>query len=79
MRYGQAALRVRSAVCFADDADTFAGHVIRLCADPQERSRRRAELRAGQWAAPTWEESSVRMLQLWSRLSAKVDSSLGKV
>ncbi|MEU4344993.1 glycosyltransferase family 4 protein [Nocardia sp. NPDC023852] len=66
---------LRSAVCFADDADTFAGHVIRLCADPQERSRRRAELRAGQWAAPTWEESSVRMLRLWSRLSAKVDSS----
>jgi len=66
---------LRSAVCFADDAATSAGHVIRLCADPQERRRRRAQLRANQSAAPTWEESSVRIMQLWSHLSTGVDRS----
>lgn len=64
---------LRSAVCFADDAETFADHVIRLCADPQERRQRRAQLMANQWAVPTWEESSVRMMQLWSHLSARDD------
>ncbi|HSV68218.1 MAG TPA: glycosyltransferase [Mycobacteriales bacterium] len=64
---------LRSAVCFADDAAAFAGHVVRLCAAPQERRQRRAQLRNNQSAAPTWEESSVRMMQLWSQLSVSVD------
>lgn len=35
---------LRSAVCFADDPETFADHVERLCADPDERMRRRRQL-----------------------------------
>ncbi|HEX6359933.1 glycosyltransferase [Actinophytocola sp.] len=62
---------LRSAVCFADDATTFAGHVVRLCVDPAERRRRRAVLAANQWAAPTWEESSRRTIRLWSTTSAR--------
>jgi glycosyltransferase involved in cell wall biosynthesis len=60
---------LRSGVCFADDTETFAGHVIRLCLNPNERRRRRAQLWSNQGAAPTWEESSTRMMQLWSTLS----------
>lgn len=67
---------LRSAVCFADDAETFAGHVARLCADPRERRSRRAQLQANQWAAPTWEESSARTMQLWSHLSAEAGRSI---
>lgn len=63
---------LRSAVCFADDAETFAGHVVRLCANPHERRDRRQRLVDNQWAVPTWEDSSVRTMQLWSRLSARV-------
>jgi glycosyltransferase involved in cell wall biosynthesis len=64
---------LRSAACCADDAARFADHVVRLCNDPQERQRRRSRIVANQDAAPTWEDSSIRTLGLWSRVSREAD------
>lgn len=60
---------LRSAGCFADDAAMFAGHVIRLCNDPGERQWRRSQLVANRHVAPTWEDSSMRTMRLWSHVS----------
>ncbi|MER7048353.1 glycosyltransferase family 4 protein [Streptomyces jumonjinensis] len=59
---------LRSAGCFADDPAAFADHVTRLCNDPHERQGRRTQLVANRHVAPTWEDSSIRTIRLWSRL-----------
>jgi glycosyltransferase involved in cell wall biosynthesis len=61
--------RLRSAVCFADDADGFADHVVHLCNEPMERRWRRARLAASRSLQPTWEASSARTMSLWSAVS----------
>ena len=60
---------LRSAACFADDAEAFAGHVIRLCNDPRERQWRRSQLVDNRHVAPTWEDSAVQTMRLWSLVS----------
>ncbi len=60
---------LRSAGCYADDAAAFAGHVIRLCSDPVERHQRRSQLIANRHMAPTWEDSSIQTMRLWSQVS----------
>jgi glycosyltransferase involved in cell wall biosynthesis len=64
---------LRTAVCFADDVEEFADHVDRLCADADERRNRREQLLANQWAVPTWEDSSVRTMRLWSVVASRAD------
>lgn len=64
---------LRSAGCFADDAAKFADHVTRLCNDPRERQWRRRQLVANRHVAPTWEDSSIRTMRLWSHVSSEVD------
>ncbi|MFD7749845.1 glycosyltransferase [Streptomyces sp. NPDC059698] len=66
---------LRSAGCFADDSEAFADHVTRLCNDPRERQRRRTQLVAHRNVAPTWEDSSIRTLRLWSHVSRVADST----
>lgn len=63
---------LRSAGCFADDAETFAGHVVRLC-NPLKRRWRRSQLVANRHVAPTWEESSIQTLRLWSLVPRAAD------
>lgn len=62
-----------SVVCFADDAESFAGHVVRLCNDPFERRWRRSQLVANRHLAPTWEDSSIQTMRLWSLVSHTAD------
>lgn len=64
---------LRAAACFAEDAATFAGHVVRLCNDPRERQWRRSHLVASRHVAPTWGDSSTRTMRLWSNVSSKVN------
>jgi glycosyltransferase involved in cell wall biosynthesis len=64
---------LRSAVCFADDAGSFAKQVVRVCADSEERHWRRAQLVAHQHEAPAWEESSERTMRIWADVSNRED------
>ncbi len=66
---------LRSALCVADDADGFAEHVVRLCADPEERDRRRRRLLENQGAMPRWEDAAARLMSVWSRVSREADRS----
>lgn len=68
---------LRSAACCADDAATFADHVVRLSSAPQERRRRRRQLVENEHAAPTWEASSAQTLRLWSQVSREADGAAG--
>lgn len=65
--------KLRSAVCVADDAAGFAGHVVRLCANPAERDEKRQHLLLHRDIAPTWDDSSRRLLRLWSKVSRQAD------
>ena len=64
---------LRSAICVADDAGEFAGHVVRLCADPGERGRRRRLLLENQHVVPRWEDTAASLMSLWSRVSRDAD------
>jgi glycosyltransferase involved in cell wall biosynthesis len=68
---------LRSAVCYADDPETFAEHVERLCAHPEERLRRRQEMIDHADAAPTWHESVGDLMRVWSQVSRAADERAG--
>jgi hypothetical protein len=66
-------------VCLADDPESFAAHVERLCANPDERIRRRQQMIDHIDAAPTWEESTGELLRLWSNVSRAADERYERV
>lgn len=69
---------LRGAVCFADDAAGFAEHVARLCADPAERYRRRRHMIDNAGIAPTWDESTDRLMALWSAVANAAPPNSGR-
>lgn len=56
---------LRSTIAIADNADSFAAHVVRLCQDDVMRQDMAYALYYAQQVMPTWDAAAARIGQLW--------------
>jgi len=56
---------MRSAIAIADEADSFATHIVRLCQDDKARQAMVYALHYAQHLMPTWDAAAAQIRQLW--------------
>lgn len=61
----------RAATLVADDAETFAQKIVRVCTEPQLRAGLLTKLREAQTDMPSWSESAASLLDVWTAVASK--------